>query len=120
MLLFRRIAGRPLAFTFTRALNPKPTRYSTRRYAALALSPRSWHECWVSGAPARIDAVCRTGARSGPTVWEIRELYVSSRLSDQDPGRLGELASELLEEIAAHAASAGALPCCARSCSRAK
>ncbi len=84
-----------------RALLSYPPTFSLIRYVGLALAPRAWRECWVRGAGARIDAVARMGPRAGHSIWEIRELYLGPRIADDLPS--------LLEDIAAHAAAAGAL-----------
>lgn len=101
LVMFAKYAGASQAFTLERAIAGSPPFFSVIRHLGSAFAPRSKKRVWVSGTPARIDAVLRAGPRSGPLVWELREFYET---------RLSESAEvELLEMIGAEAAAAGAL-----------
>ena len=99
--MFARHAGASRAYTLERAVSPSQPGFSLLRHWGFAFAPRSAQGVWVAGAATRIDAVVRAGTRSGPRVWEVREFY-ETRLSDSAE-------SELLEQIGAEAAAAGAL-----------
>ena len=107
LVMFARYAGASRTFTLERAIAPSPPSFSVIRYLGFAFAPRSAKGVWVTGTPARIDAVLRAGPRSGRLVWELSEFYET---------RLSESAEvELLELIGAEAAAAGALRIMLRS-----
>jgi hypothetical protein len=101
LVMFARRAGASRAFTLERAISPSPPSFSVIRLIGFAFAPRSAKNVWVTGTPARIDAVLRAGPRSGPLVWELHEFY-ETRPSDSSE-------VELLELIGAEAAATGAL-----------
>ena len=100
LIPFRQAVGRGQAFPLARALHAVDRRFSAVSYAGLALSPRAWRTCWVWDQPGRLGGVVRAGPRSGPTCWEIRELFLARGIESE--------CADILQEVAAQAACAGA------------
>ena len=100
LLRFGQSAGKSEVCNLTSALQGGPAKFSTVKYAGIALSPRAWQNCWVEAHRARIHSLVRAGTRSGPQAWEITELYTRR----SNPG----MALDLFEQISVPAGGAGA------------
>jgi hypothetical protein len=100
LLQFKQASGQDEVFTLAQAVKGKTQSFPLMKYTSIALSPRAWQSCWVSTRRARVLAVLRAGARSGPHAWEVTDLFLAKKHR--------EIAAEALEQIAIPAGSEGA------------
>jgi len=100
LIPFRQATGRAQAFALSRALESHDPAFPVVRYVCVALSLRAWQSCWVMTDRGRIGAVVRAGRRSGPSAWEVRDLYLVPDALDR--------CSDLFEEICVQAGRDGA------------
>ncbi len=97
---FKQRSGPDEAYTISRAFTGARKSFPLVRYSSIALSPRAWQGCWVKTRRARVQAVLRAGPRSGPSAWELSELYLAKKTRD--------IAGEVLEQLAFPAGTSGA------------
>lgn len=102
LLFFRPAAGGTLAFTLESATHPAAGSFRTGRYIARALTWRARRDGWIACGPSGIIGVAHLRHRSGPTAWELSELFLGADASVDTDG------ADILAEIAWVAARAGA------------
>lgn len=101
LLFFRPADGGTRAFTFDSAVHPAACGYRPGRYIARALTWRARRDGWIAFGRSGVTGVVRVRRRNGPTVWEVRELFLST---DAQPDIDG---AELLSDLADVAAGSG-------------
>ncbi len=101
LLFFRPSDGGTQAFTFDSAAHPATGAYRPGRYIARALAWRTRRDGWIAFGRPGVTGVVRVRRRNGPTVWEVRELFLSADAQPEVDG------AELLSDLADVAAGSG-------------
>ena len=101
LLFFRPAVGGTQAFTFESAAHPDANVYRPGRYIARALAWRARRDAWIAFGRPGVTGVVRIRRRNGPTVWEVRELFLSADAQPEVDG--AELLSDLADVAAGSA-----------------